>query len=578
VIARRIGARGALVEAFVYLVLAFLLFHSAWSSPDTRLIGGGGDAVQFAWFLSWTPFALAHGHNPLLTTYLNYPDGVNLMWNSSVPLVAVAMWPVTALAGPLVSYNLFVTLSPALSAWAACVAIRRFVPRREAAFAGGLLYGFSPYVVGHAQGHPNLSLAVVPPLLLLVGDEIVCRQRWRPWIAGIALGTLALVQLFVSEEMLATEVLVAALAVVLLAAMHRPLVTGRRLAYAATALGVALVLTAIVAAGPLLIQFHGPERVTGVIHAPNVYVTDVLNLVIPVGGVQQLTPSWAASISDRFSGNGAEQTAYLGIPLLVIIGVVALRLWRSGLVRLCVILGVVIGVLSLGPQLHAGGRTVRAARLPADLFTHLPALDNVLPVRLTVYLFLLAGLMVAIFVAWLHQGGRGRALWGGGLLAMSLVCLLPTTGFPSGRVAAPAYFTARPATRDLAGGAVALVVPFTDGPGNDLTMVWQAQSGFRFRMPEGYFLRAASGGVAQTGAPPTAMSAALDGIARTGQPPALTPGLRTTLTADLRRWSVSAIVVGPSPHQNTTVQFIRNLLGAEPRADAGVEVWRFGNG
>jgi hypothetical protein len=578
VIARRVGVQGALVEAFVYLALAFLLFHGAWSSPGTRLIGGGGDAVQFTWFLSWTPFALAHGHNPLLTTYLNFPDGVNLMWNSSVPLVAVAMWPVTALAGPVVSYNLFVTVSPALSAWAACIAIRRFVPRREAALIGGLLYGFSPYVVGHAQGHPNLSLAVVPPLLLLVGDEIVHRQRWRPWIAGIALGSLVLLQLFVSEEMLATEVLVSALAVVALLVMQRRLVTRQRLTYAGTALGAALVLIAVVAAGPLLIQFHGPQRVTGVIHAPNVYVSDVLNLVIPVGGVQQLTPPWAASISDRFSGNGAEQTAYLGIPLLLIIAVVGVRLWRSAVVRLCLILGVAVGLLSLGPQLHVGGRTVRAAHLPADVFTHLPVLDNLLPVRLTVYLFLLAGLVVAIFVGWLHQGGRGRALWGGGLLALALACLLPTTGFPSGDIAAPAYFTTSPAAPDIDSGAVAVVVPFTNGPDNDVTMFWQAQSGFRFRLPEGYFLRTAGGGVARTGPSPTAMSATLDGIARTGRLPALTPDLRAALMADLRRWSVTAIVVGPSPHQDATVRLIRELLQADARVDRGVEVWRIGHG
>jgi hypothetical protein len=38
------------------------------------------------WFLRWMPFALEHGYDLLVTHHLNYPDGVNLMWNTSLPL------------------------------------------------------------------------------------------------------------------------------------------------------------------------------------------------------------------------------------------------------------------------------------------------------------------------------------------------------------------------------------------------------------------------------------------------------------------------------------------------------------
>ena len=46
---------------------------------------------------SLVPRALAEGTNPLLTDRLNAPDGVNLMWNTAVPLVALAVAPVTLL-------------------------------------------------------------------------------------------------------------------------------------------------------------------------------------------------------------------------------------------------------------------------------------------------------------------------------------------------------------------------------------------------------------------------------------------------------------------------------------------------
>src|SRR5579863_1521254 len=65
------------------------------------------------WFLAWTAFALGHHHMPLFSTYLDYPAGVNLMWNTSVLLPGALLAPLTDRAGPVVSYNVLVTLAPA---------------------------------------------------------------------------------------------------------------------------------------------------------------------------------------------------------------------------------------------------------------------------------------------------------------------------------------------------------------------------------------------------------------------------------------------------------------------------------
>src|SRR5919108_2303585 len=70
-----------------FLGLAMWLLAPAWSSPTTTALGGGiGDSAIFMWFLRWIPFALEHGHDPLVAHHLNYPDGVNLMWNTSLVL------------------------------------------------------------------------------------------------------------------------------------------------------------------------------------------------------------------------------------------------------------------------------------------------------------------------------------------------------------------------------------------------------------------------------------------------------------------------------------------------------------
>ena len=44
---------------------------------------------RWSWFLAWTPFALLHGHNPFFTNYIDFPVGVNLAANTSVPLLGL---------------------------------------------------------------------------------------------------------------------------------------------------------------------------------------------------------------------------------------------------------------------------------------------------------------------------------------------------------------------------------------------------------------------------------------------------------------------------------------------------------
>src|SRR5436305_591183 len=180
------------------------------------------------WLLRWIAFALVHTQMPLLSTYLNAPHGVNSMWNASMPLAALAMWPFTSTLGPIFSYNLLVTLAVALSAWCAYLAARRYVESPLAAALAGLLYGFSPYMIAQSQGHLHVTLALIPPLMLLVFDEIVVRQRRSARWMGVLLGLLAACQLLLAEELLATEALCVMLGVGLLITLYPQQVPAHR--------------------------------------------------------------------------------------------------------------------------------------------------------------------------------------------------------------------------------------------------------------------------------------------------------------------------------------------------------------
>jgi hypothetical protein len=219
----RVGPRaGAAIALGIYSAMAVGLFSNTWIHPTTWSIGvNTGDPQMFMWFLSWPPFAVANGLNPLFTDYQYFPGGVNLMWNTSMPLPALVLTPVTELGGPVLAYNVLMTAGLALSAWAAFLLIRRFVPSRLAACAGGAVYGFSPFMTAQSIAHPHLTLAVMPPILLLVLDEIVRVQRRSPVLFGSTLGLTGTAQILVGEELLAMLAVVAML-LVLLAIALRP--------------------------------------------------------------------------------------------------------------------------------------------------------------------------------------------------------------------------------------------------------------------------------------------------------------------------------------------------------------------
>ncbi|MDP9325470.1 MAG: hypothetical protein M3O87_02910, partial [Candidatus Dormibacteraeota bacterium] len=337
-----------------YGALAVALFAETWKAPTTRVIGSYGDPLTCVWFMRWFAFSLTRGLNPFLTDYVNYPQGYNLMWNTPMPLAGWILAPATLAGGPVLTYNIVITACLALSAFAAFLVFSRYVKHPLAAAVGGLVYGFSPYMVIQAVGHWHVIMAFTPPLMLLLLDEIVVRDRRSPVKLGVLLGLVSVVQLLLGEEILASEVLVAAVGVLILAVLHRHQVRAR-LGRVIRALAVAALVALPLAAYPLWVQFSGPNRITGVIQPRNFYVTDLLNFVVPTD-FQWLAPQPALAISNQFTGNGSEWNGYLGAPLLLVAIFVAVRYRREALVQFMALLGLAMAVLSLGSRLHIGGR------------------------------------------------------------------------------------------------------------------------------------------------------------------------------------------------------------------------------
>ncbi|MDQ6712731.1 MAG: hypothetical protein M3Z28_06020, partial [Candidatus Dormibacteraeota bacterium] len=448
------AARRGLVLAgagVLYLALAIGFFASIWftpGAPGSTALGVGGDPQLAIWFLHWQGFALTHGQNLVFTTYLDAPDGVNLMWNTTAPLIGVVLAPITLTLGAVFAYNLAETLGLALSALAAFLMIRRYVRATDgigtlAALVGGALYGFSPYMAAHALGHPPAVALFTLPLMVLLVDDLFVRQTSSSIRRGLALGVLAAVQLLLWEELLLAEALVGTVGLVVLlafAAVARPAeplstVIRQRWQHAARGLAGAFVTFMLLAGAPLAIQFFGPQTVHGAVWAPNQFVTDLLAFVVPTP-LQAIAPEFAAGLSGHFSATIYEWSGYLGLPLVVLLGYAVRNLWSRGMTRAAGLVGIFavaaifVALLSMGPLINLAGHTLplpvaliplaivfwvrrrvahngvrRATRIILWTFLvvwgatiFVPIVSDVIPARLMLFVFLFAGLVLAIWL------------------------------------------------------------------------------------------------------------------------------------------------------------------------------------
>ena len=406
------------------LGLSMAFYHAAWSHPLQRQVGGPGDADEYAWFLAWVPFALGHAHNPLVSHFVAFPRGVNLMWNTSVLLPSFLVSPLTLIFGAAFSYNVLVTLGTTLNTLFGFVAFRRWAPRVPA-LAGSLVFGFSPSVLSQSAGHLAQVLVMSAPLFLILLDRLLVLQTSKAWPTASSLDCWLGPSSSPAKRSWRWR-------------PSRPpspswcwasSPAGRSRAVGYTPLKGAVVAAAtfsVFSLPFLLFQFLGPYKVQDV-HPKNAYVSDFLNFFVPTN-VTKFAPTFALNISHRFTGNGSEDGAYIGIPLIIFI---ALTLWWSRKRRVtwvALAIGAGAGIMSMGETVHVLGH-VSKLPLPDQVLQKLPMLHNLLPDRFAAVMSLGVGLLVAIGLAELKRLKLPAKLGGATLAVLGLVFLIPITHF-----------------------------------------------------------------------------------------------------------------------------------------------------
>jgi uncharacterized membrane protein (UPF0136 family) len=478
---RSATARFLLVCVVAFAVVVLLVGPGVLAHPDRAAVGlnPASDFQIMTWSLEWWPWALGHGVDPLHTSLLWAPSGFSTLWMTTIPAPALLAAPLTLAAGPLVSYNVLMLLSIPLAAGAAYLLCFELSGSFLASLAGGLLFGLSPYMLGHTLSqHLNLVFVFPLPLVALFCVRYVRRKtRARRFVPVVAL--LLLLELGSSLELFSDLTLFVTLGLAFVvifggAQRGRYLRLAGLLALAYVVLLPVLVPIALVALGGA----HGALR-----FAPASYAVDAANLIVPTPTLLAGALHGVRAISVHFVGNIGEQDGYLGLPLILLALVALVREWRrgawiAGALLLCAL------IFSFGPTLTVAGHPLFS--LPFAL-AHLPIFSDALPARLSLFAALCAAALAALCLSRI-----GRRWLRYGTLVLVLASLLPNFWPPSHLAGAwaisnrfaystpqvPTGFVADPVWRRLISpGASVLVLPTGD---RTAASWWQVESGMRF--------------------------------------------------------------------------------------------------
>lgn len=559
----------AAVSAVSVVISLYLTWHLLGGFGQRMIAGNPDDVRLFEWYLVHGPWAVLHGHDPLLFATMNAPAGVNGMWNTTLLVPALIIYPVTALAGPLAAYNTLFVLGLAAGPVCAFALLRRFTRRDWAAAVGGLVFGFSPAVLAAGLGHLDLVLIGLLPVILLLVLDLATGRR-SALAGGLALGLAAAAQLFISEEILFQAGLVVVVCGALLLLTAPGTVSRAGLARLARGGAAAAAVFLVICAGPLWLQLAGPLHQHGSPFTLSFFEADLRGFIEPSHRFWLSTPG-SSAFAAHYGGGPAEYLAYLGVPLLLaalLAGLLRItELWP----RLLLGAGLVFALFSLGSPLLVNGR-LTAVRLPWGTAEHWPIFGSALPDRFAFVVALAAGGLLALALDWVaaRSDRTGPALAG----ALALVCLAPLAARPYAVTPAstiPSFFNA--STRWLPAGRTVVVLPFPSATQTQ-PLAWQAAADMAFQMPGGYFIGPAPGGQAFMGGPGPAPTANTFIQIQQGTPaPQVTPALRAQFGRDMAYWRASAIVAGPGTRP-ALVRFVEQLTGQAPARAGGVLLWR----
>ncbi len=477
-----LGRRGIATHPAARHLLLLVVYVAAggaatWPSA-TYLTGHQLPAVRdvsgYVWDLWWTAHQVVHLGNPFFTHLMAAPVGIQLGFDTTMPLAGLIMTPITLAFGPVAAYSLLTIVLPGLLCYVMYRAARLWLAT-PGAIAAGALFGLSSMMAWQDWFHLNIALGT---LFLPMTLEAAVRLR-RSGAAplkqagnspglrqGVILGLVLGASVLVNQES-------AVMAVLLAAAVLLPWLTRNRSALRVLAAGA---LVAVVVASPQLIAMAQQAASGGAsISAAKLagdydtYGAGLPGLFAPSPQLNHLGLHSVASLYQyRVS---AEAVATFGLVLSVLAAFGLVVSWRRRSARLLALLWLGGAALALGPTLVIESQvyvplaaTWNGARvsllMPYTWLVHVPGLSALREAdRLALLGLVGAAVLAGGAVDWLSRHARPL------LAAAAVLAILEAgwTGNPTVRGTMPTAEALRALDAPIAAdqsGSIVLDVPF----------------------------------------------------------------------------------------------------------------------
>jgi hypothetical protein len=472
---RPLATAGAIL---IYFAAAYIIIGRGLLGDFTGRIvstSTGHDPSVMIWCLAWFPHAVANHLDPFLSRAVWWPVGINLAWITSIPGAAILAWPITQAFGPVASFNTLSFIALPAAAFTAFLLCRDLTGRNRASIVGGYVFGFSPYFLGHLQNHLLLILAFPIPLAVLLTVRLL-EGSIRPRVFAPLMALVLAIQIGFSLELFATMTAVGIVALLIGFAIG-PEHWRTAVRSVATPLAASYAIGAVLVAPYwyYLFAFGMPK---GSIISPSGVSTDLLNFLIPTEANLLGANAIFRKISARFSFR-AEAGAWLAWPLIAIVTLYIRSRWRKPAGKVLIVVLALLGIATLGPRLHVGGYAL--VGLPWKMAEHLPFMKSALPARLTIYGFLILGVMTAAVLASAELPRPAKYA-----LAIAIaVFMMPNLDyrFWTTPIDLPSIFARGTFPYYLKKDETVVILPYGNR-GN--SMLWQADADFYFRMAGGY--------------------------------------------------------------------------------------------
>lgn len=567
-----------MVAAATFVVVAFYLTAPLWLNLDHQLRDDPQDQAFFEWMLAHGARVLTDGAYPFFSDRMNYPDGVNMMANTSVLAISLPMTPVTLLFGPHVSFNLFLTLALALTgiSWY-FVLSRAFVSSRLAAWVGALFCTFAPSMVSHAGGHPNIVSQFLVPLI--IWRTLRLRQPGRAVRNGLIMAALLIWQAFINLEILFMTAVGLGVFCLILAISRRKTHPGETRRFL-RGLAVAGTVTLAVLAYPLAVQFFGPQSYHGLPQFVRNFGADLGSFT----AYSSHSIAGNAVIAERLAQNPAEENAFFGWGLMILF--VGLLVWMRRSVAVLTLGGIAVlfAAMSLGPRIFLNGINTGIPGIWAVLHS-VPVLNSAVPTRWAMAIAPIVGILLALGVQRAIDLIRAQPAARGPVrvamitaVAMALVPLVPVPLKTAPMAPVPEFVTSGAWKQFVDDNHTVVALPLPDSSYPD-PLRWTAVTGQDMRIAGAYALLPNQnplnpGDRTALFAPPWRPTSGLMASIRQGNPiPEINDTRREMTLADLRYWKAGAVVLTPQVRDIEMLRTMTGLLGYQPTWTGGAWVW-----